>query len=67
MKEFIILIIIFIVIMVALRIILGYKPDNNNTESRDEPWSFQSCGYRGNCLTDCCYRNDCPYYSYKNE
>lgn len=32
--------------------------------SRRQTKAFDRCSYRGNCLTDCTYRADCPYYSY---
>ncbi len=64
MEGIIILIIIFIVFIV-IRIILGYSPlSNSNEERKEEPWSYENCTYRGDCLTDCCLRDKCPYYSY---
>ena len=33
--------------------------------NNDKSWSFEGCSYRGDCITDCTYRAECPFYSYK--
>lgn len=63
MKGIIILITIFIIFTTIVRLILGYSPLSDE-EKKEEPWSYESCTYRGDCLTDCCLRDKCPYYSY---
>lgn len=33
-------------------------------DSPNEMWEFNNCHYKGNCLMDCTYRSECPFYSY---
>lgn len=67
--EGVIILIIILIISIAARLILGYSPLNSSDEKErnEEPWSYENCTYRGDCLTDCCLRDKCPYYSYKDE
>lgn len=57
------LLVVVLLIFVFFNWLFSEHGDNTN----DEPWSFNNCDYRGDCLRDCPYRMECPFYTYKKE
>ena len=60
----IILLVILALTVVAIIVFISVCHCMDNTTGYDEMWEFDNCYYKGNCLMDCAYRSECPFYSY---
>ena len=61
-----IFIVLFVVLAFLVSVAFGELSDGDGYEN-DTVWSFDNCDYKGDCLRDCPYREECPFYTYKKE
>lgn len=63
--ETIVLIILLLALAIgAMAVFISACNFISDMPEYDEMWEFDNCHYKGNCLTDCAYRSECPFYSY---
>ena len=58
---------IILLLVLAIVVVVVFTSACNSIDDMpeyDEMWEFDNCHYRGNCLMDCAYRSECPFYSY---
>lgn len=60
-----IILVILILAFLAFVFLEFLTSDSSYSTDNDKSWSFEGCSYRGDCITDCTYRAECPFYSYK--
>lgn len=59
------LIILLLALAIVATVVFIYVCNSiDDMPEHDEMREFDNCHYKGNCLTDCTYRSECPFYSY---
>lgn len=64
METIALIILLLVLAIVAVVVFTSACNSISDMPEYDEMWDFNSCHYRGNCLMDCTYRSECPFYSY---